>query len=118
MYSISSITFACDDPDRLASFWEAALGGDRGDLPPSVDSVLVERPGGSNLLFKDLPCRSREDLAVHLDLHVDDREAAEERLSDLGASVRERKSETVDGVTYRWTVLEDPAGNGFCISEH
>lgn len=119
MADLQSITFACDDPDRLADFWEAALGGQRHELSPSIDPVIVEQPdGGPELLFADLPCASREDLAIHLDLDVEDREAAEQRLADLGASVRERKSTSFEGETQTWTVMEDPVGNGFCISEY
>lgn len=120
MHDRTSIYYLCfDDPDRLADFWEAALDGARLDLPPSNDPVIVEPPDGQpNLLFKDLPCASRNDLAIHLDLEVEDRAAGVERLEELGATVRETKMEDFDGQTATWTVLEDPAGNGFCVSEY
>lgn len=119
MAELQFITFACDDPDHLSEFWRQAVDGERRDLPPSIDEVVVDRPGGGpSLLFKDLPCGSREDLAIHLDLSVEDREEAVERLSGLGAEVRETKSESFDGHTSTWTVMEDPAGNGFCVTEY
>lgn len=112
------VTFACSEPSDLAAFWAAALDGERRDLPPTIDPVIVDLPhDGPDLLFKDLPCASREDLAVHLDVEVEDREAGVARLRDLGATVRETKTETFDGHTETWTVMEDPAGNGFCVSE-
>lgn len=64
-----------------------------GNLVLDGEQVVVDTPGdGPALLFENLPCASRDDLAIHLDLEVDDRDAAEQRLCDLGASVRERKS--------------------------
>ncbi len=119
MAHLQHVTVATATPDELASFWAAALDGERRGLPDEIEPVIVETPdGGPDLLFKHIPCESRENLAIHLDLAVEDREAAEQRLCDLGASVRERKSETFGEQTDRWTVMEDPAGNGFCISEY
>ncbi|PCR91179.1 VOC family protein [Natrinema ejinorense] len=118
MVKIKTITFACNDPERLASFWEAALDGERRDLPPSIDPEVVDRPGdGPDLLFKELPKGTEQDLPIHLDLATDDREATVDRLRDLGASVRETKTETVASRTSTWTILEDPEGNGFCVTE-
>lgn len=119
MVEIQFITVACDDPDRLASFWELALDGDRRELPDAIDPVIVDRPGeGPALLFKDLPKGTERDLPIHLDLSTADREATVERLRDLGASVRKTKTETYETHTATWTVMEDPEGNGFCVSEY
>lgn len=96
MHERTSIYYLCfDDPDRLADFWEAALDGARLDLPPSNDPVIVEPPDGQpNLLFKDLPCASRNDLAIHLDLEVEDRAAGVERLEELGPPSARQKWRT------------------------
>jgi predicted enzyme related to lactoylglutathione lyase len=119
MPRLQFITFACNDPDALAEFWAAALDGRRRELPPSVDPVIVERPdAGPNLLFKKLPKGAERDLPLHLDLAVEDREAAVERLCGLGATVRETKTETYAGRESTWTVLADPENNGFCVSEY
>jgi hypothetical protein len=32
--------------------------------------------------------------------------------------VRETKTETFDGHTNSWTVMVDPAGNGFCVTDY
>lgn len=120
MPQLHFITVACSDPDELADFWAAALGGERRDLPPSIDDVVVDLPhDGPDLLFKgDLTKGTERDLPIHLDLEVADRESAVERLRDRGASVREHKSETFETHTSTWTVMEDPEGNGFCVSEY
>ena len=119
MIELDHITFACTDPDRLAEFWGQVLGGERVDLPPSVDSVLLERSGeGPDLLFRPMPKGTERDLPIHLDLGTDDRETAVTELRDLGASVRETKTEAFEDQTNTWTVMEDPEGNGFCVTDY
>jgi catechol 2,3-dioxygenase-like lactoylglutathione lyase family enzyme len=118
MAIIGHITFACDDPDELATFWEAALDAERSDLLDGTDAVLVERETGADLLFRAAPRGTERDLPIHLDLAVEDRGVAVERLRDLGASVRETNSEEFEGTTNTWTVMEDPAGNGFCVADY
>jgi predicted enzyme related to lactoylglutathione lyase len=120
MLEIESITFACDDPDELAAFWEAALDGERRDLPSAVDDAVVVDPAGAgpDLLFREAPKGTERDLPIHLDLSAEDREAVVDRLVDLGASVRETKTERHETFTATWTVLEDPEGNGFCVSAY
>jgi hypothetical protein len=118
MARLKSITFACEDPDRLAAFWARALDGERRDLPPSIGAEVVDRPDGRPyLLFKEMPRGTERDLPIHLDLAAEDRETEVERLRDLGASVRETRSETFETHTETWTVMEDPGGNGFCVTE-
>jgi hypothetical protein len=39
-------------------------------------------------------------------------------LEDLGATIRETKSETFETHTSTWTVMEDPEGNGVCLTEY
>lgn len=119
MPSVQNINFACTDPEELAAFWAAALDGERVDLPPEIDPAVVDLPhDGPGLMFRETPKGTERDLPIHLDLSVEDREDAVEQLADLGASVRETKSETTGGETYVWTEMEDPEGNGFCVTEH
>lgn len=120
MPALHFVTFACDDPEELAAFWAAALDGERRDLPPSIEDVVVELPNdGPDLLFKgDLAKGTQRDLPIHLDLEGADRTSAVDRLRELGAEVRETKTETFETHTSTWTVMEDPEGNGFCVSEY
>ena len=133
MATIQNITFACDEPVRLADFWEAALGYGRpespeelqreidaaigrGELDPSGWAMLVPPDGrGPRLLFQRRPKGSTESIPIHLDLHAEDREAEVERLAALGATVVETKSHRVATVEETWTVMKDPEGNGFCV---
>lgn len=79
---------------------------------------MVGTPGeGPDLLFRDLPKGTWRDMPIHLDLGTDDRETTVKRLRNLGAGVRETKSETHETHTAEWTVMEDPEGNGFCVCQ-
>lgn len=118
MAEINHVNFACQDPDELAAFWADALDGDRKELPPGAEVAVVEQPdGGPSLMFREAPRGTDRDLPIHLDLGAEDREAEVERLQRLGASVRETRTHEHGDHDLTWTVLEDPAGNGFCVSE-
>lgn len=118
MAELSHVNFASPDPDELADFWAAALEGERRGWLDEVGLEVVDLPGdGPSLMFREGPRGTDEDLPIHLDLEADDRETEVERLTDLGATVRETKSDETNGETFTWTVLEDPAGNGFCVSD-
>jgi len=113
MAELRHVNFACPDPDELADFWAAALDGERRDSPgPAVVGV----DDGPVLMFREAPRGTDRDLPIHLDLGAEDREAEVERLEDLGATVRETRSHGEGDHELTWTVLEDPAGNGFCVS--
>ncbi|ELZ00747.1 MULTISPECIES: VOC family protein [Natrialba] len=118
MTQIKTITFACENSSQLASFWAEAMEGDRRDLPSYIDPEVVNLPGeGPDLLFKEMPKGTQRDLPIHIDLTVEDRELTVKRFCDLGASVRETKTETYGPNTETWTIMEDPEGNGFCVTE-
>ena len=57
-------------------------------------------------------------MPLHLNLGADERKAEVERLRDLGASVREIKTEETGEHTATWAVMEDPEGDEFCVSEY
>ena len=102
------------DPRRLADFWAAALG-----LPERRDAeneTIVAASDWSypRLTFQKVtgsPTRGRR---LHLDLTASDRQADVQRLRNLGA--REDRSVTVEG-DWTWTVMTDPDGNEFCVTD-
>jgi hypothetical protein len=130
---LSNVTFACEEPVRLAEFWAAALGYvpldvpdevqeevDRaiaaGELDPTGWAMLVPAEGaGPRLLFQRRAKTPTESIPIHLDLRAEDREAEVERLVALGATVVETKSRSIGLFTETWTVLRDPEGNAFCV---
>jgi uncharacterized glyoxalase superfamily protein PhnB len=130
---LSNITFACEEPVRLAEFWRAALGYEhldvpeevqrevdgaieRGELDPTGWAMLVNPEGtGPRLLFQRRPKTPTESIPIHLDLGADDPEAELDRLVGSGATVVERRSQKIGPFEEHWVVLKDPEGNGFCL---
>jgi Glyoxalase-like domain len=131
---LNNITFACEEPVRLAEFWAAALGYEPIDVPPEVAAeaekaiergeldatgwaMLVNPDGtGPRLLFQRRPKTPTEHIPIHLDIHSDDRAAEVERLTALGATPVEERSQKIGPYEEFWTVMKDPEGNGFCVS--
>ena len=130
MTVISTVTFACEEPARLAAFWAAATGYVPVEIPPGrlaeIEAAyergelergswaILQHPDqiGPRLLFHRRPKSATEHIPIHLDLAVDDVDAEVERLVALGASVVERKADPFGG---SFTVMRDPEGNGFCV---
>ena len=129
MASIGNITFACEDPEHLATFWASAIDYEIEAAPPGLLDAIEAEGGDTNaaaaavdpdghgprLFFKKMDHSSPEHIPIHLDLDADDRDAEVERLLELGATVVETKSETLGPYTETWTVMRDPEGNGFCV---
>jgi predicted enzyme related to lactoylglutathione lyase len=129
MARIANITFTCRDPRRLADFWIAALGYVRQELPPEILEQL--RESGFDMTSRDAAVdpEGRQPrlffikgdktpttaIPIHLDIGFDDPDAAVDRLLALGATVKERKTQTVGPWTDRFTVMQDPEGNSFCV---
>jgi hypothetical protein len=133
------VAIDCDDPDRLAVFWAAALDYRVSPAPHGHSSwsefsrsVAVE-PGeawnkvidpdgaGPPLLFHRVTEPKRAKNRLHLDIRVapgQSKEASRElvdaeaqRLVTLGAAhVR-----TYDDETDYYAVMQDPEGNEFCV---
>ena len=129
MPSIGNITFACEDPHSLATFWAAALEYEIESLPPDIEAALeaagedvnaaaaIVDPAaeGPRMFFKKMEKSASDTMPIHLDIETDDREATVEALINIGATKRETKTQTLGPLTETWTVLEDPEGNGFCV---
>ncbi|MDT0304964.1 VOC family protein [Streptomonospora wellingtoniae] len=116
VFRYAAITFDCPDPAALARFY-----GDLLDLPVAFSSdhfVFLGREGEAGLGFSLLadyrppswPDPAREKRA-HIELGVDDLEAAQAHVLDRGASAPATQPDPG-----RWRVLLDPAGHPFCIS--
>jgi hypothetical protein len=94
------------DVDAAANFWAAALGrkvdpkhaGSRGnyrmlETPPDEPIVQIQRVD--------------HDSRVHIDIETDDLPAEVARLEKLGSKVVDRLE--------RWTVMQAPTGQRFCV---
>ncbi len=112
MLRLSHITFACDDPRRVAEFWAQVLDGYAAE--PSGDSWRIFGDG-PELFFNRMKKSPTIELPIHLDVNVPDREEELQRLLGLGARLVETKSHRIAELEETWTVMRDPEGNGFCI---
>lgn len=111
-----SVDFDCPDPAELARFYGDALG-----LPvvySSDDFILLGREGSAGLGFIRVADYRRptwpdpsQGKQAHIELGVDDLDAAHARMLALGAM-----EPPVQPHPDQRRVLLDPAGHPFCIS--
>jgi hypothetical protein len=104
------ISLDCPEPQRLADFYLALLGGRQ--MWAKESSVAIEVPGAVLVAQKVdgyVPPDWPGTAIVHLDLTADDLGAAGEWAVALGATLPEQPDP-------RWRVLLDPAGHPFCLT--
>ena len=116
MLSLQHVTFSCDDPGRVSEFWAALLGYERA---AAGSSWLATDPRGEDvrLLFNEMPKSETLEVPIHLDINVPDREAALDRVLQLGGSLVETKSYKIGELGDSTTIMRDPEGNGFCLED-
>lgn len=106
------VTADCTDPQAEAVFWASALGvevtDDYGEFVTIGSSPIL----GFQRVEGPTPGKNR----LHLDLHTPDRLAEVDRLVGLGAGVV-AEHELPDGSGFVWTVMRDPEGFEFCVSQ-
>ena len=108
-YRIQQIVFDTNQVDRLVSFWCAALGYSLHHRAPGYAS-LHDPDGRDPVLFlQEVPEAKAGKNRSHIDIQVDDEQAAVARLVDLGATVLWRNDAD------SWTAMADPDGNEFCV---
>jgi hypothetical protein len=111
-----SVTLDCADAQELAQFWADALDG---KVAYTSDKFVgVELPDGlwiGAYQIADYQAAEWPDgeppKQFHLDLSVDDLDAAERAALELGATKAQHQPEPD-----RWRVLLDPAGHPFCVT--
>ena len=111
---LSVVAIDCPDPPALARFYSAITGWSIDGVEP--DWVQLRSESGATLAFQlvadhrppEWPGSERPQ-QIHLDFDVDDLDAAEQRVLELGA----RKADVQPGE--RFTVFLDPAGHPFCL---
>lgn len=109
MVAVTMVTIDCEDPRKLAEFWTAALGT---EIAVEWEEYIVLKgtPAiGLQRVESPTPGKNR----LHLDLSGGDRAPEVARLVELGADVV--RTHDVEG--FGWTVMVDPAGNEFCVSD-
>jgi 4a-hydroxytetrahydrobiopterin dehydratase len=106
------VAIDANDPQRLRQFWMAALDYvEQTTAEGAVD--LVDPAGrGPTIWFQQVPEAKRAKNRLHLDVVVSgvERAALTEKLIELGGTVMSNYP--------RFTVMADPEGNEFCLTEH
>jgi len=137
------VVFDCADPDRLATFWAAALGYRLQDPPEGFTSwqdwrrgqgipqehwndasAVVDPDGGRpRIYFQRVPEGKTVKNRVHLDLNVsggpgvslDDRRGKVEGEVERLLGLGARRLRVAEERGEYWTVMQDPEGNEFCV---
>ncbi len=105
-------TLDCCDLDRMATFWQAAVGF---VVEGRIEGRYVSLGGqGVTLALQHVAEPKTVKNRMHLDLLVDDVEQEVFRLERLGASRLTKVARQEFGQT--WFVLADPEGNEFCVA--
>ncbi|MFG2332972.1 VOC family protein [Streptomyces sp. NPDC048604] len=122
--SLQCVVLDCADVQELAVFYRGLLGGevDRPDPRWSLgdDWATLHPAAGPVLAFQRVadhrpplwgdPGRPQQS---HLDVDVEDLDAAHTEVLALGATLLEDF-----GGAYSWRVYADPAGHPFCLVRH
>jgi hypothetical protein len=111
---VGNVTFDCGDVLKLAAFWSAVLGRpiDQGssEFFASIGGADGERHEPA-WYFNKVPEARQAKNRVHIDLINPDPHAVDE-IARLGATVIGEYHMP----SHRWTVMQDPEGNEFCIA--
>ncbi|WP_203825687.1 VOC family protein [Actinoplanes palleronii] len=113
---IRNVSFDAADPYVLAVFWSEVVGHPvHPDCAPGDHEVVIEPPGGPRLYFQAVLESKSVKNRVHVCLQPADlsRDAEIDRLLAAGATLF-ADHRTPDGAG--WAVLQDPAGNEFCVT--
>ncbi|WP_372343871.1 VOC family protein [Streptomyces sp. KL116D] len=117
---ICTVAVDCPDPASLAEFYAAVLGGEIRNYQGKGDWYDLHVPDGRRMSFQrvpghkppDWPAADHDSQQLHLDLDVDDIEAAQEQVLALGATALDLADE---GGARDFRVYADPAGHPFCL---
>jgi predicted enzyme related to lactoylglutathione lyase len=113
--SVGYLVIDSTDPGRLAPFWCALLGV---EVEESIGDgqfiVLSKTTDGLTVGFQQVPDAKAGKNRLHLDLVVDDLDAATAEIEGLGGRWLEPgQARELEG--FRWRIMADPEGNEFDI---
>jgi hypothetical protein len=112
---LGNITIDCDDVMRVARFWSTAmerpLDDGASEWFASIGGKDADRTEPA-WYFSKVPEQKSTKNRMHVDV-FDASAGAIDRLVELGATVLENHE--LEWADHRWTVLQDPEGNEFCV---
>lgn len=115
---LSGITIDCQDPARLASFWSAlldrAVTAEHGDDAgwATIGSRLDDLP---RLTFQRVAEAKSAKVRIHLDIQVDDIDAARKQVERLGGRWSGERHDYDEGIVM---VMRDPEEHEFCLVQY
>ncbi len=112
---IAYVLLDSTDPAALVPFWTELLGvGVAATVDEGAFVVLdAAADGPPALAFQRVPESKSGKNRMHLDLVVDDLEAATQRITEMGGVWLDGETREIGG--YRWRCMADPEGNEFDI---
>jgi predicted enzyme related to lactoylglutathione lyase len=103
------------DPSALAAFWAEVLGTEVNDSLDDGRYVFLKSDEGLPLLcFQRVPEPASGKNRLHLDVSVDDLDAATEQVLALGGSWPGGTEHQLED--FAWRTLADPEGNVFDVA--
>jgi predicted enzyme related to lactoylglutathione lyase len=111
-YRWSAITIDCVSPQVVADFWAAVLGGELTVPLPGWLRLGTIAGAVPAINFQPVPEPKQGKTRTHLDLVVDDLDAATARITALGGRALDQRYEYPEGVV---VLMADPEGNEFCV---
>jgi predicted enzyme related to lactoylglutathione lyase len=109
--SLHEMVFDCSNPEALARFWQALIGGEV-EVESSDWAVLDGDDLGFYIGFQRVPERKSAKNRLHLDVEVEDLESAVDNAELLGAG-KIGAAVIEEGGSFQ--VMADPGGNEFCF---
>lgn len=109
--SLNEIVVDCSNPEALARFWQALIGGEV-EVESSDWAELDGGDDGFFIGFQRVPEAKSGKNRIHLDVGVDDLDSAVDEAEQLGARKVGGVSEDSQG---SFQVMADPGGNEFCF---
>lgn len=112
--TLGAVVLRVTDMERMVAFWSAALDlVPRAEPEPDWVSLRPRNGTGPAMSFDLRGSEYALPPRFHLDLYADDRDAEVARLVALGArEIPLQHRQVVD-----WTLLEDPEGNRFDVTD-
>ncbi|OBG89343.1 glyoxalase [Mycobacterium sp. NS-7484] len=114
----SAVTIDCLDPVRMSTFWGQLLAiepsHEHGDDPGWA--TLGSRSGPTpRLTFQRVPETKSTKVRIHLDVEVDDIEAGQQQVENLGGQWSGTRHDYDEGVVL---VMLDPENHEFCLVQY
>lgn len=110
-----AVTVDCNEPRRVVDFWSALL--DSAVIEPGADRsgwfrLQPHGSGGPFMNFQPVKEPKVAKARIHVDVLVDDLDAAVDRVVALGGAETGMRDELPRG---RIAIMQDPEGNEFCL---